>query len=83
MTQFAIGDYVRIKLGRADAYLQPWRDRFKKGRVGVIIRGPSVNVHGFLVEFEHGKVKYPMHWQLVIDPRDLEHFSTPEGKAEP
>lgn len=72
MSEFNVGDRVRVKADMADRYIQPWRDRFKRGRMGTVVQLPSVNVRGFLVEFDHGKVKYPNEWRIVITEKDLE-----------
>lgn len=73
MTQaFQIGDRARVKQSMADTYVQPWRARFEKGRCGTVLDGPSPNVRGYLVEWDHGKVKYPQEWFFVIRKEHLE-----------
>ena len=68
---FEIGSRVKVNAAVSDRYLQPWRDRFAKGRQGTVVALPGSNVRGFLVEFDHGKVKYPDEWRIVIIERDL------------
>lgn len=71
---FSVGDRVRVKPSQCVHFIQPWRGRFERGREGTILRGPSANVSGWLVEWDHrGRAKYPSDWRLVMAPGDLEH----------
>ena len=74
MTNFKIGDRVRVKPEYCDRFIQPWRDRFTKGRVGTVTQYPSANVRGYLVVWDHPpRAKYPSEWQIVMHESDLEH----------
>lgn len=72
MSEFNIGDRVRIKAQMADRYIQPWRDRFKKGRAGTVVKLESANVRGLMVEFDHKNAKRVSDWRIVIHRSDLE-----------
>lgn len=71
MSDLKIGARVRVKKSAQSSFVQPWRGRFEKGREGTIIRGPSANVHGWTVEWDHGRVKYPIDWRMVHASADL------------
>lgn len=75
MAQFMVGDRVKVKPARIDGFLQPWRGLFAAGRVGVIVRGPSANVHGFVVCWAKKKPKYAGSFDVVHSPEDLELFA--------
>ncbi|TNE46869.1 MAG: hypothetical protein EP341_09615 [Sphingomonadales bacterium] len=70
--EWEVGDRVRVKKELADGFMQPWRGRFEKGLVGTIIQKPSQNVRGYLVEWDHRKVKYPNEWKIVLRADELE-----------
>lgn len=70
-----INDRVKVRADRVDTFLQPWRDRFRAGRVGTIIRGPSANIQGWLVEWDHRRSKYDHDWRQVMVEGDLENAS--------
>ena len=66
-----IGCRVQLDKREAFRYVQPWRTRFEAGRKGTVVSGPSANVHGWLVEWDHGKVKFPHEWRMVMREDEL------------
>lgn len=66
-----IGARVRVKPECATQFIQPWRDRFQKGREGTVVCAPSKNVPGWNVIWDHGKVKYPREYHMVMRESDL------------
>ena len=66
-----IGSRVKIRKEAARTFIQPWRGRFERGRVGTVVASPSANVRGWLVEWDHGKTKYPHDWRMVVRHEDL------------
>ncbi len=73
-----IGDRVVMKKSSACNFVQPWRGRFEKGREGTVIQSPSANVRGWMVEWDHGKVKWPHEWKLVHSHDELIVIDTKE-----
>ena len=79
--QFNAGDRVRVRADRTDSFIQPWRDRFAKGRQGTVnritayrgVKGPRV-----CVLWDHRKGADAGNWLLTMDPRDLELAETGE-----
>ena len=73
--QFKEGDRVRVRADRTDSFIQPWRDRFVKGRQGTVkgltayrsVAGARVRVF-----WDHRKGSDPADWLLTMDPADLE-----------
>lgn len=73
-----IGARVRVKPKAADRFIQPWRGRFERGRMGTVIRGPSENICGWMVEWDHARtVKYPHEWRMVMSMSDLDVIEPP------
>ena len=70
---FFLGDRVRVRDGAADHYLQPWRDRFKKGRLGTV-RSDVLETGRIRVEWDH-RYGNPNHWRLDMHPGDLERVA--------
>ena len=78
--QFKEGDRVRVRANRTDHFIQPWRDRFAKGRKGTVVGFMSyfgsdrtlVRVH-----WDHRKGPAPAIWHLSMSPRDLELVPEP------
>ena len=70
-TAIHIGSRVRMDESRVDGFIQPWRKRFKSGRIGTVVRGPSANVHGLMVEWDHRHTTNPGEWRLVHKPEEL------------
>lgn len=66
-----IGSRVRIRDEYCDRYIQPWRDRFKARREGTVVGGPSANIKGWQVLWDHKRAKRPNEWRLVHDLDDL------------
>lgn len=71
MSEIHVGARVCVKKSRACTFIQPWRGRFEKNRMGTVVSGPSANVHGWLVEWDHGKVKYSDEWKTIMSSDDL------------
>lgn len=68
-----IGNRVRIKPDAIGSYRIPWRDRFRRGLTGTVVR------HGFSNEelvvawdIPDKRVRYPADWTFSVNERDLE-----------
>lgn len=65
------GDRVKVKPDRADGFLQPWRDRFTKGREGTVIDATDFGCR-VLVEWDaKGRARYPSDFRLPMSLNDL------------
>lgn len=71
MMDIQVGDRVKLKKEVADLYVQPWRGRFEKGRLGTVVALPGGAVRGFRVKWDHGKVKYPHEWEIIHPYDDI------------
>jgi hypothetical protein len=72
MSEFKIGDRVRVKPERCDGYVQPWRNRFKAGRMGTIMQIPSQTVYRYAVQWDCKHAKYVWEWNIYHPACDLE-----------
>lgn len=70
--ELKIGARVRVKPSEACRYVQPWRGRFEKGRVGTVVMAPSDVLRGWSVIWDHKKVKYPRDYKMVMYEPDIE-----------
>lgn len=71
MTEFKIGDRVRVKLECAEGYRQPWSDRFKKGRTGTVIN-PDAHWGRVRVQWDYGSRGRDYDFQMYMIRSDLE-----------
>jgi hypothetical protein len=68
---FNVGDRVQVKPSAAISFIQPWRGRFEKGRIGTVISGPKANIRGYLVQWDCARCIRPRDWQMDHRPEDL------------
>lgn len=66
-----VGDRVKVRKDAASSFVQPWRGRFEKGREGTIVQSPGRGVRGWLVEWDHGKVRWPHEWRMIHRSEEL------------
>lgn len=73
---FVVGDRVRVKWECTDHYVQPWRGRFEKGRVGTVIGFRDEGGHWMRVKvrWDHkpSRRMREWEWEIFINPNDLE-----------
>ena len=76
MSEFKVGDRVKVKAEEADYYLQPWRDRFNRGVEGTVtgVRPDRHRGTEVFVQFHpKRKPKREADWKLAVTARDLQH----------
>ena len=78
MTEFAEGDRVRVL--DSEGFVQPWRNRFKSGRIGTVLKRPLHMTDEWIEWDNHTKGKKPVYgWRLNHRAKDLV-LATSEGK---
>lgn len=82
MSDYKIGDRVKVRPEVVENFLQPWRSRFASGREGTVIQGPSPNIRGYLVQWDAARYRRASDWQLALPASDLLP-ATPQKDATP
>ena len=68
--EFKMDDRVRLKDGCADGFIQPWRGRFAKGRLGTVMgESPSGAIR---VQWDHAPRYNACNYQLDMRDNEIE-----------